>query len=217
MTRPTILDMDVVVVPIEATIEMECRVDHEDCTTPDAAKSAFRDMLSASPYLTAWDDVRKYVEWLERELAVEKTRSVGDWANQRENDYITIKRYEEKARAEAAEARIAELERSLATCEDDRIDRIEQCDRMANDWADFCASVGVPWGTHEAVAHVLISCADAAETRIAELEKRLADAERVIEPFADAADLFKYSLSEGVCIDVYLRNLRAARAYMEMK
>lgn len=74
-------------------------------------------------------------------------------------------------RSEAAEARIAELERSLATCEDDRIDRIEQCDRMANDWADFCASVGVPWGTHEAVAHEINTRAEAAEAGRAALKE----------------------------------------------
>lgn len=139
MTRPTVLDMDLVVVPREATVEMECRVDHEDCTTPDAAKSAFRDMLSASPYPTAWDDVRKYVE---------------------------------------------ELERSFAACEADRLERIEQCDRMADDWAVFCASIGVTWDTHEAVACEIEARAEAAEARIAELEKRLADADVFVREFA---------------------------------
>ncbi|MBN9236056.1 hypothetical protein QV13_12555 [Mesorhizobium hungaricum] len=39
----------------------------------------------------------------ERELAIEKTRSHGDWSNQRENDALTIRFYEMKERAEKAE------------------------------------------------------------------------------------------------------------------
>lgn len=40
---------------------------------------------------------------MERELAIEKTRSHGDWSNQRENDALTIRFYEMKERAEKAE------------------------------------------------------------------------------------------------------------------
>lgn len=44
---------------------------------------------------------------------------------------------------------------ALARCEADRRDRIEQCDRMAQDWSDFCETMGVTWDTHEAVASEL--------------------------------------------------------------
>lgn len=193
MTRPTILDLDLVVVPREATVEMECRVDHEDCTTPDAAKSAFRDMISASPYLTAWDDVRKYVEGLEEKIG------------------FTM----------ADASRMLRKSDVKGVCQTPTIcfefsDRV-RCGPCAVK-ASKLAGVEID-DTHSHLPEVcrLRREVKTAEARIAELEKRLADAERVIEPFADAADLFKYSLSEGVCIDVYLRNLRAARAYMEGK
>ncbi len=39
----------------------------------------------------------------------------GDWASQRENDHLTIKFYEMKERAEAAEARVRELEALVRT------------------------------------------------------------------------------------------------------
>lgn len=125
MTRPAILDLDLVVVPREAMQAMLREIQLVDGFSERALVARYTAMLSASPYPTAWDDVRKAY---------------------------------------------GELERRLATCEADRIDRIEQCDRMANDWADFCALVGVPWGTHEAVAHEINTCAEAAEARIAKLE-----------------------------------------------
>lgn len=40
----------------------------------------------------------------------ERTRSYGTWSNQRENGVLTIKYYEMKDRAEAAEKRLQEIE-----------------------------------------------------------------------------------------------------------
>ncbi|MBC7149058.1 MAG: hypothetical protein H5U22_06730 [Rhizobium sp.] len=134
MTRPTILDLDLVVVPREATEEMR----HAN-TGQVFFFHAYTAMLSASPYPTAWDDVRKYVEKLEVE----------------------------------------------AKCDEEYLDLVKEKYR-------------------------------AAEARIAELEKRLADAERVIEPFrkvADMADDYPSGSSIGVNVD----RCRAARAYMEGK
>lgn len=52
------------------------------------------------------------LERLRREVEEAKRTSVGDWANQRENDHLTIKMYEWKARAEAAEAKLAEARKA---------------------------------------------------------------------------------------------------------
>lgn len=71
MTRPTILDLDLVVVPREAAQVMLDEVTAADQHEPFSDKTMsgiFDAMLSASPYPTAWDDVRKYVEWLEEEV-----------------------------------------------------------------------------------------------------------------------------------------------------
>lgn len=179
MTRPTVLDMDLVVVPREADVSMQTGA-LRFVMRQHQTRDVYRAMLSASPYPTAWDDVRKYVEGLER---------------------------------------------SLATCEADRVDRIEQCDRMANDWADFCASVGVTWDTHESVACEIEA---RAEARIAELEKRLADADVVIKPFAECASewdgqpaslhvFFEWNDEGKPAQSLPVADFRAARAYMEGK
>lgn len=75
MTRPGILDLDLVVVPREPVREMWAasgdaiaqvgQVHHDRIS-----ELSYTAMLSASPYLTAWGDVRKYVEGLEREAAM---------------------------------------------------------------------------------------------------------------------------------------------------
>ncbi len=39
-----------VIVPARPTEEMTCAVDHEDCSTPDAAERAYLSMLSAALY-----------------------------------------------------------------------------------------------------------------------------------------------------------------------
>lgn len=111
MTRPIILDMDVVVVPEEIVYSMisaYCKKqDEHGISYYVSPRIMYPAMLSASPYPTAWDDVRKYVEGLEHEL---KDRDG------------TIKEYQEnvvpywKERTKAAEARIAELEEYLGKC-----------------------------------------------------------------------------------------------------
>lgn len=104
MTRPTILDLDLVVVPREADGIMQtgalCFVMRQHQT-----RDVYRAMLSASPYTTAWDDVRKYVEGLERELK-DRNGTIAEYQYHVAPYWI--------ARAEAAEARIAELEKRLA-------------------------------------------------------------------------------------------------------
>lgn len=82
------------------------------------------------------------------------------------------------------------------------------------------------------LAHIGLICrleerAEVAEARIAELEKRLADAERVIKPFAEAvskADAMADRMGFARSFDEYapewtftFGNLRAARSYMEGK
>jgi len=77
MTRPTVLDMDLVVVPAQADVGMlrsgtEAIDEIEELMSISPGKiydarasHCHAAMLSASPYPTAWDDVRKYVEGLE--------------------------------------------------------------------------------------------------------------------------------------------------------
>ena len=65
-----------------------------------------RAMLSASPYPTAWDEVRKAYDALEEELK---------WL--RDNSVLIAVFNSAADRAEAAEARIAELEKRLADAE----------------------------------------------------------------------------------------------------
>ena len=76
MTRPTVLDIDLVVVPQTMTPEMIAAAwatwhsRHGGKIGPGPAfGEAVPAAISASPYPTAWDDVRKYVEGLELELA----------------------------------------------------------------------------------------------------------------------------------------------------
>jgi len=56
------------------------------------------------------------------------------------------------ARIRQQDAEIERLKAAMDVCEADRKERVDQCSRMANDWADFCSSVGVTWDTQEAVA-----------------------------------------------------------------
>lgn len=114
MTRPTILDLDLVVVPREATVEMwrEAatpikRYGVMKCVFPVnyAACLSYRAALSASPYPTAWDDVLKYVEGLERLMVC----GMAELAASNLNAMEYTKHWE--GRAFAAEARIAELEK----------------------------------------------------------------------------------------------------------
>ena len=105
MTRPTVLDMDLVVVPREAT---ELMINEGGSSTDgiryagaSMASSVFLGMMNASPYPTAWDDVRKYVEGLEADVKREANLATT----------YAIDCMDEQKRAEAAEARIAELDK----------------------------------------------------------------------------------------------------------
>lgn len=238
MTRPAILDLDLVVVPREATDEM---LHHFTAKNDEAVKrgwyglhplQAHHAMLSASPYHTAWDDVRKYVEGLEERLRSETFRAdVNDKiltkhfeASQAKSVEIqNLKAYidktakdvaetiteirkrdvsvDQRMRAEAAESRIAELEADLLE------ERLAMSGRI-----QFLEDAS-------AVPHL--------EHRIAELEKRLADAEMVIKPFARIGRMSTHSINEdGTASFSFFRTAdmnaftdarRAARAYMEGK
>lgn len=168
MTRPTILDLDLVVVPREADATMwtaaavpleRWRKETFFGSKNDAAVLSYRAALSSSPYPTAWDDVRKYVEKLEVEAKCDE-------------EYLDLV----KDKYRAAEARIAELEKEK----------------------------------------------HAALTMIAMVEKRLADADVVIErvpPYI--ADMYKAicngneTAAAGFSEKDELAS--AARAYMEGK
>lgn len=71
----------------------------------------------------------------------------------------------------------------------------------------------------EAEANRWKSKAEAAEARIAELEKRLADAERVIKPFAavEPMNVWHETEEDEGYHSLTENQFRAARAYMEGK
>lgn len=188
MNRPTVLDMDLVVVPREATDEMQFA----------GNANVYGAMLSASPYPTAWDDVRKYVEGLE--ALASKVNGIRNSIigcqkmNWSEHIYPLVAALEEAGIEGAGYPKAREyvgtmLERTLAAEES----------------------------------------AAAAEACIAELEKRLADAERVIEPFAAVAefdigddeyddDVFRPITAKNARVQlINVGHLRAARAYREGK
>lgn len=127
MTRPTVLDMDLVVVPREAAEDIDATIkefghwhhlnemtiakgmvpsDSEIDIEVMAFNKIKRAALSASPYPTAWDDVRKYVEGLETEC--ERLKFLVEWG-----EAFCDTKHPDTARAEAAEARITELEAAL--------------------------------------------------------------------------------------------------------
>lgn len=224
MTRPTVLDMDLVVVPRDAAEDIDATIkefghwhhlnemtiakgmvpsDSEIDIEVMAFNKIKRAMLSASPYPTAWDDVRKYVEKLEVEAKCDE-------------EYLDLV----KDKYRSAEARIAELEAELASL------------------ADLYGDEEKPRYTTRRLRMEVERAKAAAGIRIAELEKRLSDAERVIEPFAKVktADgypdgflripdehgmLFNATDALGETTNwepvVSIGHLRAARAYMEGK
>lgn len=203
MTRPTILDLDLVVVPREAEQVMLDEVTAADQHEPFSDKTMsgiFEAMLSASPYPTAWDDVRKYVDGLEEEIG----------RLEDENSELRYEPWPEWARA------VLKVIRSH-TGYDGYDDAVEGVD-MPLELSEHLSQVESDTDRWKARA-------EAAEARIAELEKRLADAERVIEPFAERAGKL-----DGIWKDhetqwspeygntaITIGHLRAARAYMEGK
>lgn len=208
MTRPTVLDMDLVVVPREATDEMLSSMGDMHMPFGEMV-AAYDGAIFASPYPTAWDDVRKYVEGLERERD-EATGTLRycekQWSDER--GVMIDKFVYERNRAEAAESQLSEIAGHMdSECDSDSILHVVR--------------------EAEADRDIYKDRAEAAEARIAELEKRLADAERVIEPFAAyaAKDGFGLDFHEKPLPDedspgwVYVTNgdFRAARAYIDGK
>ena len=210
MTRPTILDMDLVVVPREAAQVMLDEVTAADQHEPfsDTTMSGiFDSMLSASPYPTAWDDVRKYVEGLEARLvAVAGPCSLGVGCEQYGVCYAD------------AHGKPEECGKPSFECE-----ALKDARRIADHDKKL-------WLAAEARIAELEKEKHAALTMIAMLEKRLADAERVIskqrdalQPLSDAVfndngDItVNLSMPTGEeFIAAYFAD-RAARAYMEGK
>jgi len=196
MTRPTILDLDLVVAPREATMEMQVAGNFNHDQSPEAVFSA---MLSASPYPAAWDDVRKYVEGLEERVAFTMT----DTSRMlRKSDIKDVCPHPD--------------------------DCFEISDRVRCGPCASAASLLAGIKIDDTHSHLPEVCrlrreVRATNARIAEIEKRLADAERVIEPFAEEAACYDPDSGDGDDIlwatPAYfkIRHLRAARAYMEGK
>ena len=209
MTRPTILDLDLVVVPRETTNTLDVSGVLVLREMPSNAAGVYEAMLSASPYPTAWDDVRKYVEEMERERD-EATGTLRycekQWSDER--GVMIDKFVYERNRAEAAERQLSEIAGHMdSECDSDSILHVvREAEADRDIYKDRAAS---------------------AEARIAELEKRLADAERVIEPFARLGTMSTHIVNEdGTASFSFFRTAdmnaftdarRAARAYMEGK
>lgn len=199
MTRPTILDLDLVVVPREASKNADIRF----VFGAPVLSIAWPIVSAGSSYPTAWDDVRKYVEGLETE--VERLKFLVEWG-----EAFCDTKHPDTARAEAAEARIAELGADLS--------------RLAETYGDEER----PRYTTRRLRLEVERAKAAAGIRIAELEKRLADAERVISKQRDALQpLYDAVFNDNGDITVNLSMPtgeefiaayfadRAARAYME--
>jgi hypothetical protein len=203
MTRPTVLDMDLVVAPREAAEEMF--LDPDDICVNfgespwDAFKRHYTAMLSASPYPTAWDDVRKYVEGLEARLvAVAGPCSLGVGCEQYGVCYAD------------AHGKPEECGKPSFECE-----ALKDARRIADHDKKL-------WLAAEARIAELEKEKHAALTMIAMVEKRLADADVVIEPFADGRAKITHAngcrYHGGHDCDCGKDDyLRAARAYMEGK
>lgn len=183
MTRPTILDLDLVVVPREAAQVMLDEVTAADQHEPfsDTTMSGIFDaMLSASPYPTAWEDVRKYVEGLERERD-EATGTIRycekQWSEERG---VMIDKFVcERNRAEAAEARAEAAERQLS--------------EIAGHMDSECDSDSILHVVREAEADrdIYKDRAEAAEARIAELEAAL-DEKEVASGLTSNGNLWRF-------------------------
>jgi hypothetical protein len=197
MTRPTILDLDLVVVPREATDEILEPANFG--YSPDKFATLWDAMLSASPYPTAWDDVRKYVEGLEARLvAVAGPCSLGVGCEQYGVCYAD------------AHGKPEECGKPSFECE-----ALKDARRIADHDKKL-------WLAAEARIAELEKEKHAALTMIAMVEKRLADADVVIEPFADGRAKITHAngcrYHGGHDCDCGKDDyLRAARAYMEGK
>ena len=216
MTRPTVLDMDLVVVPSKADVGMlgawyRYKIGHrfygEEPARDTSDVGAYSAMLSASPYPTAWDDVRKYVEGLEAQLvAVAGPCSLGVGCEQYGVCYAD------------AHGKPEECGKPSFECE-----ALKDARRIADHDKKL-------WLAAEARIAELEKEKHAALTMIAMLEKRLATAERVISkqrdalhPLSDAVfndngDItVNLSMPTGEEFIAAYFAVRAARAYMEGK
>jgi len=244
MTRPAILDLDLVVVPREATMEMAIEAGKK---VPIPPSWTWETMLSASPYPTAWDDVRKYVEGLERERD-EATGTLRycekQWSDER--GVMIDKFVYERNRAEAAEVRAEEAERQLSEisghmdseCDSDSIlhvvreaeadrdiykDRAEVAEARITELEAALDEKEVAAGltSNGNLWRFWSTKASALAVRNAELEKRLADAERVMSPFIRHYEPWMDRWPDDEESSTFPRHtfgqLRAARAYMEGK
>lgn len=132
MTRPPILDLDLVVVPSKADVGMlgewyryknGHRFSGEEPARDTSDVGAYSAMLSASPYLTAWDDLRKYIAELEKErdtLAKMDEAATSTFVHWR-------------SRAQTAEAEVAEKDKVIAALADAAIERIDATERRQVD------------------------------------------------------------------------------------
>lgn len=172
MTRPTVLDMDIVVVPAQADVGMlgawyryknGHRFAGEEPARDTSDVGAYSAMLSASPYPTAWDDVRKYVEEMERERdeATETLRYCEkQWSDER--GVMIDKFVYERNRAYAAERQLSEIAGHMdSECDSDSILHVVR--------------------EAEADRDIYKDRAEAAESRIAELVPALQVLQRHLE------------------------------------
>lgn len=262
MTRPAVLDQDVVVGPREANADMwtaaavpleRWRTEPFFASKNDAAVLSYRAALSASPHASAWAEVRKYVEGLERErddLRLSSKNSA-DWANQAITDMkaaearcAVLENQNGSLRHEVMVARLSheQLNRYISAFDGigykgnnievqvkmaveevkslrSRLSRsqmdgdIEASEAKVTDLLSGILRADETVKEYEARVSQLDKDKHAALTMIAMLEKRLADAERVIEPFARVWDMSRDSTTVGVNNNL----CRAARAYMEGK
>jgi len=201
MTRPTILDSENV-----ALLDLTPSGRAKPAWAAAAEKVVAQQMASLTASVmrragdddTAWDDVRKYVEGLERERDELRWQKWATRHTDTMNDMASL-----RIANDAAEARIAELETAL--------DEKEVAAGLTSD--------GNMWRFWSTKASTLA-------VRNAELEKRLADASRVIEPFAPIAAVYDghedsdpiwAGFVAGVQKRITVGHLRAARAYREGK
>lgn len=225
MNRPTILDRDdVAVVPVEPTPEMiaaawnSWKVRHKEKLGPGPGfVEAITAAIAASPHSSAWQEAREYVAGLEKENADLRERF--DW--DRRTYAAEGKAMQAEHRAEAAEARIKALERENAILRAEMGDPDRRSrDALEKERERLQASRdGYARGRDE-----IQRLYDEQRARIAALELRLAEAERVIEPFANS-DVLMFldngSMGEadticGISGFTY-GDLRAARAWKEGK
>jgi len=191
MTRPAIIDQDVVVVPREPVawhIQGSSTVTKDHDVTDRwrlGNPSAAIEPLYASPHADAWADVRAYVAGLEDEngrLDAELDDALSEpWPEWASSILKTLKRHGYDPADDDGTV-------DLAAAFSEYLEGIEQEDALYR--ADIAAS----------------------EARITELEARLKEAERVLKPFAKAPYMGGNAFNRAALSD---NDFRAARTFME--